>query len=177
MFLAITYSIFIMFTSGLDNGTIYPMPRNTATARRQLDVRFQAMRPVARFSKPASGWIRAIRQSLGMTAAQLAARMGVSQPRIVALEHSEAEGAVNLKTLQRAAQALNCTLVYALVPREPLEQMVHQRALEVAADRLASVQQTMRLEDQEVSDDEKTHLHEVAENLAKYAPRSLWTRP
>ncbi len=152
------------------------MRKNTAIARRQLDTRFAKLRPLALLAgKPPVGWIRVIRQGLGMSAAQLAERMGVSQPRIIALEHSEAAGAITLKTLQRAAEALNCTVIYALVPKEPLEQLVHHRALNVAAERLANVEHTMRLENQPTSaESQDRHLREVAETLVAQAPRTLW---
>jgi hypothetical protein len=41
--------------------------------------------------------------------------------------------------LQRAADALGCDLVYALVPRQPLEQIVAGRARDVSRDQLARV--------------------------------------
>lgn len=110
-----------------------------------------------------------------MNAAQLAERMGVSQPRIIALEHSEAVGAVNLKTLQRAADALDCNLYYVLVPKEPLEQVVHLRAKSVAAERLANVEHTMRLENQPTSpESQDKNLQEVAETLVAQSPQLLW---
>jgi transcriptional regulator with XRE-family HTH domain len=54
--------------------------------------------------------------------------MGVKQPSVVALEQSEAKGTIELATLRRVAEALDCTLVYALVPNRPLEQTVRDRA-------------------------------------------------
>ena len=68
---------------------------------------------------PVKGWIKAIRDSLGMTAAQLANRMGISQSTLTAMEKAEARGAIQLSSLRRAAEAMNCTLVYALVPNDP----------------------------------------------------------
>ena len=146
--------------------------------RRHLDARFAKVRPLRLLaSKPATGWIRTIRQALGMNAAQLAGRMGVSQPRIIALEKSEAAGAVNLKTLQRAADALDCNLFYVLVPKEPLEQVVHVRAQSVAAERLANVEHTMRLENQPTSpESQDRNLQEVAETLVMQSPQLLWNR-
>jgi predicted DNA-binding mobile mystery protein A len=85
-----------------------------------------------------------------MTTAQFARRLGVSQPRIVELEQSEASGGVTLNTLQRAAEALGCRLVYALVPERPLAETVRERTDLIAERHLASVEQTMRLEDQAV---------------------------
>src|ERR1700730_5919753 len=97
-------------------------------AIRHLDQRFKVLRPLAWNPRPSKGWIRAIRDALGMTSAQLAHRLGVSQPRIIELEKSEASGTVTLNTLQRAAEALGCRLVYALVPGQPLADNLRGRA-------------------------------------------------
>src|SRR4051812_40421450 len=101
-------------------------------AIRHLDKRFAALRPLATAPRPPKGWLRAIRDALGMTTAQLARRLGVSQPRIVELEQSEVGGTVTLNTLQRAAEALGCRLVYVLVPERPLAEVVQERARRLA---------------------------------------------
>jgi predicted DNA-binding mobile mystery protein A len=119
-------------------------------AIRHLDKRFAALRPLAKNPRPPKGWLRAVRDALGMTTAQFARRLGVSQPRIIELEQSEVSGSVTLHTLQRAAEALGCRLVYALVPERPLAETVQERAELVAERQLTSVEHTMRLEDQAV---------------------------
>jgi predicted DNA-binding mobile mystery protein A len=120
-------------------------------AIRHLDNRFSALRPLLNSPRPPKGWLRAIRDALGMTTAQFARRLGVSQPRIIELEQSEVSGGVTLKTLQRAAEALGCRLVYALVPEQPLADTVRARAKLIAARQLDAVEHTMRLEDQAVT--------------------------
>src|ERR1700730_5246061 len=102
-------------------------------AIRHLDQGFVAMRPLAKSQRPPKGWVRAIRDALGMTTTQLARRIGVSQPRVVELEQSEVSGSITLHSLQRAAEALGCRVVYALVPDKPLEITLRRRAEEVAA--------------------------------------------
>jgi predicted DNA-binding mobile mystery protein A len=149
--------------------------RNPAFVRKHLDARFKRLSPLDTFAKPPGGWIRSIRQGLGMTTSQLADRMRLSQPRVTAIEQSEAEGAINLKTLERAAAALNCTFVYAFVPNETLDEMVRKRALGVAADRLGVAEQTMRLENQGVPRDD-SQLRDMAADLIRRAPRSLWNK-
>ena len=67
-----------------------------------------------------------------MTGGQLAVRMGLSQPAVTQLERSEVAGRAHLDTLRRAAEALDCDFVYALVPRTSLEETVHARAVELA---------------------------------------------
>jgi predicted DNA-binding mobile mystery protein A len=140
-------------------------------AIRHLDKRFVALRPLARAQRPPKGWLRAVRDALGMTTAQLGKRLGVSQPRIVELEQSEVSGGVTLNTLQRAAEALGCRLVYALVPDRPLADTVRERAELVATRHANAVAQSMRLEDQEVTD------REVAKELQRQQVERLLRRP
>ena len=146
-------------------------------ARKQLDKRLDRFRPASEFMRPPRGWLRAIREALGMTTAQFAKRLQVSQPRISTLEKAEADGSVTLASLQRAAEALDCTLIYALIPRQPLQTMVMERARAAAGEKLSRIDQTMRLENQAVSarelDDERERL---ARDLAEH-PRRLWERP
>jgi len=86
-----------------------------------------------------------------MSAADLAVRMGTSPTSVLSLERHEHRGSVRLDTLARAAQALDCDLIYALVPRKPLQDVVDTRARERALERLRAVDHTMQLEGQGVS--------------------------
>ncbi len=119
-------------------------------SRAHLDNRFQDFGSLTRFTPPARGWIKALREALGMTTTQLAARLNVKQPSVVALEQSEAKGSMELATLRRVAQALDCTLVYALVPNQPLETTIRARARAFGRQRLAPLEHSMVLEDQQV---------------------------
>lgn len=121
-------------------------------ARQRLDERLKTLRPVARLAAPPKGWVRAIRDAMGMSGVQFAARLDVSPQSADALERSEATGAVKLKTLRRAAEALDCTLVYALVPNKPLERMVAERARVLALRELGRAAHTMKLEAQPTGD-------------------------
>lgn len=127
------------------------------------------------FPRPPRGWIRAVREALGMTTAQLAARLGIAQPSVVGLEKAEASRTITLETLERAARALDCTLVYALVPRKPLETLVQERAHQVARERLRSISHSMALEDQQVrEDDERAQLERLAQQLVAGPGSALW---
>jgi len=144
-------------------------------AIRHLDQRFAAIRPLGELRRPPKGWVRAIRDALGMTTAQLGRKLGVSQPRIVELEKAEVSGSVTLHSLQRAAEALGCRLVYTLVPEKPLAETVRKRAEEVADRRSSSVEHTMRLEDQAVGD--KRAARELRERMIEELlrrPARLW---
>jgi predicted DNA-binding mobile mystery protein A len=149
------------------------------TASEQLDRRFADLRPLASAAvRPTRGWIRAIRDGLGMTTAQLARRMGVQQPRITELEKGEASGRITIQSLERAAEAMGCRLVYALVPMRPLSAVLDERAAVLANQQLASIEQTMRLENQSVTD--KARHHEALARLVselKRKPARLWDEP
>src|SRR6266849_4014799 len=125
--------------------------RFSARSRARLDERFKELGPVKRYASPVRGWIKAIREGLGMSTEQLAKRLGIRQPSVVAMEQSEAKGTIELATLRRVAAALDCTLVYALVPNKPLETMVRDRARGFARRRREAVEQSMLLEDQKVA--------------------------
>ncbi|MDI4655882.1 MULTISPECIES: mobile mystery protein A [Xanthobacter] len=120
-------------------------------ARVRLDERLRVLQPVDRFRPPPKGWIRALRDALGMTGAQLGHRMGIRPQTVEAIEKSEAAGSIQLSTLRRAAEALDCTLVYALVPNSSLDETVDARARQIAMRDLQRVAHTMRLEAQETS--------------------------
>lgn len=149
--------------------------RQAATeARRSLDKTLSAYRNAPR-RRPGKGWIRAIRDALGMTAEQLGERMGVSQPTVQGLETSEADDAIQLKTLRRAAEALGCELVYALVPKESLEATYNHAARAVARRELGQVSHSMALEGQAVDDEEEDERLRrfIADELD---PREIWAR-
>jgi predicted DNA-binding mobile mystery protein A len=146
--------------------------RRAADSRLQLDERFSGLGPATRYSPPVRGWVKGIRAALGMTTAQLAKRLNVSQPSVIGLEQSEAKGTIELATLRRAAEALDCTLVYALVPNKPLETMVRDRARVFARNRLGHVAHSMLLEDQNVkAGNTEARLDEV---IRETNPRLFW---
>jgi predicted DNA-binding mobile mystery protein A len=148
-----------------------------ALARKQLDRR---LAPLARakLTRPPRGWIKAIRDALGMTSAQLGQRIGVSQSRITRIEKDEAGDAITLATLRKAAEGLNCTLVYALVPNESLDAIVQARARAAAEAQLARTHHSMKLENQGL---DKRDLADQRERLAADIlagdPRRLWDAP
>lgn len=123
-------------------------------ARNRLTARFQVGTAAALADRPTHGWVRAIRDSLGMNARQLATRLNLSQAAVTQLEHTEAQGTIRLDTLRRAADALNCDLMYTLIPRLPLDEMVMNQARLRARRDINSIDQTMRLENQELGNEE-----------------------
>lgn len=110
-----------------------------------------------------------------MTTRQLAKRIGVTQSAVVDAERTEAKGDITLATLRRYARALNCEVVYALVPTRSLEEQVEERAESLAREQVARVRHSMALEDQHTSP--QLHDQEVAElkrNLLEGRRSRLW---
>lgn len=101
--------------------------------RRQLDQKLSSPTKLAEAPTFKRGFVREIREALGISSTQLARLVGVSQPAIVKLEKGERDGTVSLNTLAKVAEALDCKLVYALVPNSSLDDILQARAREVAA--------------------------------------------
>jgi predicted DNA-binding mobile mystery protein A len=147
-------------------------------ARQALDQRLDPLRQTTIFTRPARGWLKAIREALGMTTTQFGQRLGLSQSRISRLEKHESEGTVTLKTLREAAEALDCQLVYALIPNRPLEEMLRARAAQMADRQLARVGHTMALENQSLDRQSLAIERErLTEELLRGSPRRLWDEP
>lgn len=146
----------------------------TALARKQLDKRLAPLR-TTKLALPPRGWLRAIREALGMTTRQLAARMKVAPSRISTIEQAEVSGTTTIKTLREAAAALDCTFVYAFVPNQPLEEILRDRAARKAALDVARLDHTMRLENQALLksdlDDERRR---VVDLILSGSLRGLW---
>lgn len=102
------------------------------------------------------GWIKLIREALGMSTQQLANKVGINQSRISRLENAEIDGDLKLSSLKKIAEGLNMQFVYGFVPKHSLEDMVLEQAKKIARKRMNRVNHTMRLEEQELSDDEKS---------------------
>lgn len=124
-------------------------------ARRALDRRYSHLPPAEAFTPPARGWIKAVRNALGMSAADLAARLQVTAASVSDIERSEHDHRIRLDTLERAAQAMGCELVYALIPRESLTDIVQQQARTRVGQQVDAVSRAMDLEAQSTRVDDE----------------------
>ena len=116
-----------------------------------LDLNLDQLRKIE-WPSMQKGWVKTIRSALRMTEGELAAKMGVNQATLHKLEKSEVAGRIQLVTLRKAAQALNCEVVYALAPKQNLQNEFFKRAIEIAREELPHVSKTMQLENQMISD-------------------------
>jgi len=120
-----------------------------ALRRKQLDRTLEPYREARLVPRPAKGWIWAMRQALGVSSGELARRMGTSRQLPLQLEKGEAEDRITLRSLRAMAAALDCDLVYALVPRAgSLEESIEGRARDEARFRVLGVEHSMALEGQ-----------------------------
>jgi predicted DNA-binding mobile mystery protein A len=118
---------------------------------KQLDRSLQQYQAARKVPRPSKGWIRAIRQALGVSSGELARRLGTSRQLPLQLEKGEAEDRITLKSLRAVANALDCDLVYALIPRAAsMEELLENRVRAEARQRVLGVEHSMALENQAV---------------------------
>jgi predicted DNA-binding mobile mystery protein A len=144
--------------------------------REQLDEKLKGLKesPIANVE---FGWIKSIRQALGMSTFQLAKRAGLDQSRITRIENAEVNGDLNLSTLKKIAEVLNMRFVYAFVPEEGLEEMVRDQAEKIARERLEKVSHTMKLENQELTESDKSKaLDDLVQKILIDEPKDFWDK-
>jgi len=149
--------------------------RLRALKLRQTDQSLQQWRDAALSPRPAAGWAQAIREALGMSATALGRRLGMTGNGARKLEAAEAQQVITLASLRKLANALDCELVYAMVPRKSLAGQLQDRALAVAGEQLRSVSHSMALEDQAVKGQPQLDQRELlAQELLDGPRRALW---
>ncbi|HWG21611.1 MAG TPA: hypothetical protein VG225_13860 [Terracidiphilus sp.] len=66
---------------------------------------------------PQDGWLRELRHVGGVPLEDIARRLHTTRFGVMRLERAEKAGTISLKALRRMAGALDCDVVYAVVPR------------------------------------------------------------
>ena len=151
-----------------------PNSPQAALSRLRLDERLAPFRdPGLTQGAPKIGWIGAIRKALGMTRAQLGRRLGVTAASVADVERSEKLDRIQLDTLRRAAAALDCELVYALVPRQPLSEIVEARRNALAEAAYRRTAHSMALENQ-LEDDDAGRALKIRALGDAISSRDLW---
>lgn len=141
----------------------------------QIEETLQPFRQLGDVRPPRRGWIRAIQDALGVSNRQLAKRLRLKHQTIEDMQEDEAKGTIKLQTLRKLAQALDCRLLYVVVPNKPLEQIRKDQALKVAQRQLKRVAHSMSLEAQGVSEaEQKGEIDRLVQKLLTGSPRMLW---
>jgi predicted DNA-binding mobile mystery protein A len=142
---------------------------------KRLDDKLELLKPIKNVHRPIKGWIRAIRTTLGMTTAQMAIKIGVSQPRIVHIEQSEPLGEIKISTMHKVADGLEMDFFYGFIPKKSLEYVVKERATQIAKERMKKVGHTMALESQGISAKKKEEmLKKIVADLLHDIPKKFW---
>lgn len=141
----------------------------------QLDRALSGLKQLREIPRPGSGWVQAIRKTLGMSAKQLGNRANMSQAGIAQIEKSEAEGKATLSTMHKMAGALDCTFVYALVPKTTLQNSIERQAINIAVKRVRSTSHSMSLESQTVTDEQTDlQIKMLTDEILTTMPRYMW---
>lgn len=137
------------------------------------------MLPFASLQKvapPPTGWIKAIRNAIGMSMLQLGKRLSITKQSVQDIERREKDGSISIKALREAARALDMQLIYGFVPNDgSLEALIDRKAKELATQIVQRTSNSMKLEDQENSKQRiEKAIEERATIIKNEMPKTLW---
>jgi len=142
---------------------------------RQLDEALEPFQKLKSSPPPRDGWIKAVRESLGMSLRQLSQRAGLSKTSVASIESLEGKGTVQLDSIRRLANGMGCELVYALVPRHSLQEIVENQARSKATELVDRISTSMEMEAQGISPaDRARQVEELTEEILRTRKRGLW---
>ena len=125
--------------------------------------------------RPREGWLKTIRQALGMSSSILAQRLHCSRSNIIKMEQRETKGTISLESLDTVAQAMNCKLVYCIVPVKPLENQLEEQARLLAKKRIMAINHSMKLEEQGLTPQQLQKQEDnLVQELLQDDPKKLW---
>ncbi|PWE33417.1 mobile mystery protein A [Maritimibacter sp. 55A14] len=136
----------------------------------------RAAQAVSAFEKPLGGWIATFQEAIGMSAAALAERLGISRNSVYSSIQNEQAGTISLNQLDKMAEAMGGKLVYAIVPREgTVDDIVMAQARNKAKRIIQRTRAHMALEEQaEGLRSQEEMIEELAVEIAREMPRDFW---
>ena len=142
----------------------------------QLNSKMLTVAAIKKITPPPTGWIKEVRNALGMTSQQLGNKLSITKQSIQIIERREVEGSITLKTLRDVANGLDMELVYGFVPKDgTLDALIERKARELAIKIVNRTSNTMKLEDQENSEKRiKKAIEERTTILKTEMPKILW---
>jgi predicted DNA-binding mobile mystery protein A len=131
---------------------------------------------LAGLKTPPEGWLRTVRNALGMSGAELAKKMGVTRARVTQAEHAELTGGITLKSMQATAEAMGCRFVYAIIPpSEHIEDIITAQARKKAMAIVGTASTHMALENQKLPDDKIAwEVERLTREIAQEMPSDCW---
>jgi len=144
---------------------------------RQISQQLCQWQATLNLPKPHHGWIRHIRKALGMTTAQLAKRLNISRSRVVHIEQAEVKGTITIQSLKNIATAMECELVYAIIPKDSLEEIIKRQAFNIAKEKIDYISHSMALENQQLSEQQNNEqVQAIVKLLLEGSPKKLWEK-
>ena len=142
----------------------------------QLNSKMLAFAPLQKVALPPTGWIKAIRNAIGMSMLQLGKRLSITKQSVQDIERREKDGSISIKALREAARALDMQLIYGFVPNDgSLEALIDRKAKELATQIVQRTSNSMKLEDQENSKQRiEKAIEERATIIKNEMPKTLW---
>jgi predicted DNA-binding mobile mystery protein A len=142
----------------------------------QLDRKLAKLQVLKQVEVPSKGWINAIRTTLNMSLVQLAKRVNKTSVSVKEIEEREENRTITLKKMIEVGKALDLQFVYGFVPKESsIEKMIEKRAQQVAREIVMRTSHTMKLEEQENSEERlQRAIKERADILKQEMPKHLW---
>lgn len=148
----------------------------TAVQQQYRNIVDSAATSVASLKIPPEGWLRTVRNALGMSGADVAKKMGVTRARVTQAEQAELTGGVTLKSMQATAEAMGCRFVYAIVPPSGrIEDIIMTEARKKAMTLVGTASKHMALENQALSNDELAQeVERLTREIAQEMPSDFW---
>ncbi len=149
---------------------------NNALMIEQLDKKLSKFALIDSDITPGAGWIKSIRTALNISLVQFAKMLNKSSPTVKELEEREANKNITLNKLAEVGEALNLRLVYGFVPKDgSLEKLIEKRAYKIAEEIVMRTSHTMKLEDQENTEERiKKAVKDRTEKIKIELPKYLW---
>jgi len=143
---------------------------------KQLNNKLMVFASLKQVRVPPTGWIKAIRTTIGMSMQQLGDKLSVTRQGILDIEKREMEGAITIKSLKEIGRALDMQLVYGFVPNDgSLDALIEKRAMELATKIVLRTSNTMKIEDQGITNERiEKAIKERAEEIKNEMPKILW---
>ena len=150
--------------------------RNNKLQFQQLNEKMLQLSGMQHVIVPPIGWIKAIRNGIGMSMEQLGKKLSITKQGVMDIEKREKEGAITIKSMQEIAKAIDMQFVYGFVTNDgSLNQMIETRALEMATKIVERTSTTMKLEDQVNSKERiENAIKERATEIINKTPKILW---
>ena len=152
------------------------MRTNKSLQIEQLDKKLHQFFALDKVIVPTNGWINSIRTTLNMTLEQLGRQLNITKQGAKKIEESEAAGSISLKSLKEVGEVLNLNFVYGFVPKNgSLENLINDKAQEMATKIVMRTNQHMKLENQENSEERiQSAIIDLASDLKRELNKSLW---